>query len=92
MRKQQTVAVLNRICTKDYKVLATNIVIEKGTPILILIAALHQYENYFPELNKFKPERFSGKNTIPPMCFLPFGKGHRNCIAMRLTKSKRKSV
>lgn len=42
---------------------------------------------YYPEPEKFKPERFSIKNEQP---FLAFGDGPRICIAQRLGKMQTK--
>lgn len=43
---------------------------------------LHYDPEYFPEPQKFNPERFSDENRkkIPPFSYLPFGQGPRNCI------------
>lgn len=74
--------ILNRTCVKDYKLPNSDIVIEKGTRILLPILAFHHDPEYFPEPNKFDPERFSDENKskIQPYSYLPFGEGPRNCI------------
>ena len=65
-----------------------SIEIPKETLIAIPIYALHRYEKYFPEPNKFKPERFLNNEPLP-FTYLPFGDGPRNCVAMRLGKCLR---
>lgn len=42
----------------------------------------HYDPNYFPNPDKFDPERFSDENksSIVPGTYLPFGNGPRNCI------------
>lgn len=73
---------LNRQCTKDYHIPDTDVVIEKGTKVLISILGLHHDPEYFPEPEKFDPDRFSDENkhNIRPFTYLPFGDGPRNCI------------
>lgn len=77
---------MNRECTKDYKVPGTDITIEKGTSIFIPAFALQRDEKYYPEPEKFDPERFSNENksqkTFNEMPYLPFGDGPRNCIGL----------
>lgn len=81
---------MNRECTKEYKLPGTDVIIEKGTAIFIPVMALHRDKKYFPDPIKFNPDRFSDPNAIPPMSYLPFGDGPRNCIGMRLGKMQTK--
>ncbi|XP_022106691.1 cytochrome P450 3A19-like isoform X2 [Acanthaster planci] len=73
-----------RTCNKTFS--HKGITFEKGTQVLINIYAIHHDEKYWPDPDKFDPERFSPerKASIPPMAFIPFGYGPRNCIGMRL--------
>lgn len=85
---------LSRQCTKDYKLENPDVVIEKGTPILISISALHHDPKYWTDPYKFNPERFSdeaqGNKSFVERPFLAFGEGQRNCIGMRLGKMQTK--
>ncbi|KDP21830.1 hypothetical protein JCGZ_00617 [Jatropha curcas] len=58
--------------------------IPKGTNIWILITALHRDpENWGPDANEFKPERFAGgiaEACKYPQSYIPFGFGNRLCI------------
>jgi cytochrome P450 len=56
----------------------------KGTSALICIYQLHRDEKYFPEPDKFKPERFLPENSESrhPFAFIPFSAGRRNCIGI----------
>lgn len=75
----------NRICTKNYSCKIDGyekFLIEKGQSIWIPIIAIHNDPKYYPEPEKFDPERFSDENKrlIISGAFLPFGLGPRNCI------------
>lgn len=77
---------LRRECTKDYPVPgSTNIVIEKGTAIIIPAMALQRDSLYYPEPNHFNPERFVG-TCVKAQPYMPFGQGPRICIGQRLGK------
>ncbi|KAF2887325.1 hypothetical protein ILUMI_18848 [Ignelater luminosus] len=85
LRKYPPLPILNRICVADYKIPNTDIVIEKGTPVVIPVYGLHMDEDYFPDPERFDPERFSEENkrNIPQFSYLPFGEGPRVCIGLR---------
>ncbi|CAH1400047.1 unnamed protein product [Nezara viridula] len=83
-RKYPTIPSLNRQCTKTIT-LPSGQKIEKDTAIIIPVWSLHQDPQYFPDPDKFNPERFSqeNKDSIVPYTYLPFGEGPRMCIGMR---------
>ncbi|XP_044261646.1 cytochrome P450 6A1-like [Tribolium madens] len=85
LRKYPPGQTLNRRCVKNYTLPGTNTVIEKGTPILISAVGIHMDPEYYPDPEKFDPERFSEENKKlrHPSVYLPFGDGPRNCIGMR---------
>lgn len=61
------------------------VTIPKGMPIQIPVAGFHSDPKYFPNPDKFDPERFDPmKNTIVPGTYLPFGNGPRNCIGKNI--------
>lgn len=90
LRKYPPLPLLNRECTKEYQLPGTNVVIEKGTAIFIPAMGIQRDEKYFADPIKFDPDRFSEKNAIPSMSYLPFGDGPRNCIGLRLGKMQTK--
>lgn len=49
---------------------------------VIIPYAIHRNEEYFPDPERFDPERFNADNehTIPRYAYLPFGGGPRICI------------
>ncbi|XP_045212707.2 cytochrome P450 3A13-like [Mercenaria mercenaria] len=57
----------------------------KNISISIPVYTLHRLPEFWPEPEKFDPERFSADNKIKikPYTYLPFGVGPRNCIGMR---------
>lgn len=85
---------ITRECTRDYKVAGTNVVIEKGTPIMFSVLGPQYDSTYYEDPDVFNPDRFkddysANKNSVD-MPFLSFGDGPRNCIAMRLGKIQAK--
>jgi len=62
------------------------VVIPKGMVVGIPIYALHNDPEFWPEPEKFNPERFlpEAKEARNPYCYMPFGMGPRHCIGMRL--------
>lgn len=71
-----------RVCEENYTIPETGLTLEKGTPVLIPQHGLHWDSKYFPNPERFDPERFSDENKhkIQSYVYLPFGDGPRNCI------------
>lgn len=80
LRKYPPLPAMNRECTKEYRIPGTSVIIEKGTPIMIPVWALHYDEKFYPEPQEFRPERFSDENrkSFVQMPWLPFGEGPRS--------------
>ncbi|VVC90085.1 unnamed protein product [Leptidea sinapis] len=82
---------LDRICCKDYNMGKPNkhekrdFILRKGDLIAIPVFSIHRDAKYFPDPEKFNPERFSDENKhlINSMTYMPFGFGPRNCIGSR---------
>ncbi|XP_063618696.1 probable cytochrome P450 9f2 [Cydia splendana] len=80
-----------RVCVKDYNLGKPNdkatkdVILRKGEAVQIPMWAYHRDPKYFPDPEKFDPERFSveNKHKIDPVAYMPFGLGPRNCIASR---------
>ncbi|GJQ64939.1 putative heme binding protein, partial [Trypoxylus dichotomus] len=92
LRKYPPIAFLNRKCVKDFKLPDSDMLIEKDTRLIISNYGLQHDPEYFPNPDKFDPERFSdaNKNKILPYTYLPFGEGPRNCIGDRFAKMEMK--
>lgn len=86
LRMYPPLGYINRMPNKTYKVPNHDLVIEKGTPVYFPMLGLHYDSEYFPNPNKFDPERFSEENkrNIPSCVYFPFGEGPHACIGIRL--------
>ncbi|XP_044261778.1 probable cytochrome P450 6a13 [Tribolium madens] len=85
LRLHPPAAQTSRRCIKDYKIPDQDVVIKKGTSVTISILGIHHDPEYYPDPEKFDPERFTEENKSlrHNYAFLPFGEGPRNCIGMR---------
>lgn len=65
---------------------------EKGMDVTFSTHAMHWNPTYWPEPDKFDPERFSPENRdkIKPCTYIPFGVGPRNCVGMKLALAEAK--
>jgi cytochrome P450 family 6 len=73
---------VTRECTKPITLRGTDVTVEKGMLVLVPILGLHHDPKYYPDPERFDPERFSEaeKKKRPHFCYLPFGEGPRMCI------------
>lgn len=89
MRKWPAITILDREVSQSYAFEETEttkkIFLKRGDLVLIPVGGLHYDSKYFPDPEKFDPERFSDENkkTIVPFTFFPFGLGPRHCIGIR---------
>jgi len=86
LRKYPIVPFLERKCFREYELPATTgnrtVELPAGTGVYISVLALHYDPTYFPEPQKFDPDRFTEENKYirPNYTYLPFGEGPRMCI------------
>ena len=75
----------NRECKQTCAV-ADDFIIEEGVDVSFPIFLLHRNPEYWPNPDKFDPERFNPNNeqSYPTFAYLPFGEGPRHCIGKRL--------
>ncbi|KAH8321521.1 hypothetical protein KR074_007538, partial [Drosophila pseudoananassae] len=85
MRKRPVVGHLIRISTQRYEDSNPKYFIEPGTGVLVPTYAIHHDPEFYPEPEKFIPERFDEEQIKqrPACTFMPFGDGPRNCIGLR---------
>jgi len=81
-----------RECTKECTV--KGLKIPQGSAVIIPVYTLHRDPEFYPDPEKFDPERFSVKNkeSRDSYAYLAFGQGPRNCIGMRFAQMEMKLV
>lgn len=86
----------DRVCTKPYKlnVDGRSYEFNVGDMVTIPILGIHRDPKYYPDPEKFDPERFSEENRhkINPLTYMPFGVGRRACIASRFALMESKAM
>ncbi|XP_064405639.1 cytochrome P450 3A24-like isoform X2 [Halichondria panicea] len=75
---------LLRYCQKTTVI--NGVTFPKGVSVDVPIHLIHKDPQHWPNPEDFDPERFSPeeKSKRPPLSYIPFGYGPRNCIGMRL--------
>ncbi|XP_075154540.1 cytochrome P450 28c1 [Haematobia irritans] len=89
-----------KCCTKSYQFPKKDgclLTVHKGESIIIPVFALHHDPQYYPEPDKFKPERFLPENGGVKRykdfgVFLGFGDGPRTCLGVRFALIQCKSA
>jgi cytochrome P450 family 4 len=74
------VPVIGRITRTDMEF--DNRVIPKGVNLVLFIYSLHRNPEYFPEPERFDPNRFERYDGSLPYAYIPFSAGSRNCIGV----------
>ncbi|XP_058462595.1 cytochrome P450 9e2-like [Malaya genurostris] len=96
LRLWPPIPLVDRLCVSDYRVDdgRLHFTIEKGAGISIPIHGLHRDSRYFPDPERFDPERFNDRNKvcINMGAYLPFGVGPRNCIGSRFALMEVKAI
>uniref|UniRef100_U5EWP7 Putative cytochrome n=1 Tax=Corethrella appendiculata TaxID=1370023 RepID=U5EWP7_9DIPT len=97
LRKWPPLAQTDRVCSKQYTITnsdGTEVVLEKNDIIGIPVFAIQRDPKYFPNPEKFDPERFSddNKHEVDPATFLTFGIGPRNCVGSRFALMQMKAI
>ena len=76
---------ISRECNQTCAV-TDELIVEKGINVSVPVFSLHRNPEYWPNPDKFDPDRFNpnSEHSYPMFAFLPFGEGPRNCIGKRL--------
>ncbi|KAK5646917.1 hypothetical protein RI129_005381 [Pyrocoelia pectoralis] len=83
LRKYPSLPFLERECAESYIIPEENLVLEPKTPVYIPLLGLHYDPEYFPDPEKYDPERFTNEDVCNSFQYLPFGDGPRGCIGNR---------
>lgn len=99
LRKWPIIAAPDRISIKPYTIQPVNpkekpVELPVDSVIWIPIFGIHRDPQYYPEPDRFNPERFSNENkdNIKPYTYLPFGVGPRNYIGSRFALLETKTI
>ena len=85
LRKYPIVPFVERNCCSEYELPTPTgtgtITLPVGTGVYIPVLGLHFDATYFPEPEKFDPDRFTeeNKHSRPNYTYMPFGEGPRMC-------------
>ncbi|KAJ3656945.1 hypothetical protein Zmor_015989 [Zophobas morio] len=84
------VPIIGRYTTEDTEF--DGCLIPKYTNIMLFIYGLHRDPDYFPEPEKFKPERFDNFDGSLSYTYIPFSAGSRSCIGQKFAMLEMKSI
>lgn len=89
-RKWAVAIFMDRVCNKPYELPPPReggkpYTIQPGDVVYNVVNSIHMDPKYYPDPEKFDPDRFSDENkkNIKPFTYMPFGMGPRNCIGSR---------
>ena len=94
LRKYPILPFLDRKSTAPYDLPSPSgkgaIKIPAGTAVYIPVMGIQYDEQYYPEPEKFDPERFTEENkqSRPNYTHMPFGEGPRICIGKNISWSE----
>lgn len=99
LRKWPIASGTDRICTKSFTIQPVlpdekPLHLKKNDVLFLPFFGIHRDPKYYPNPEKFDPERFNDENkvNIKPYTYLPFGVGPRNCIGSRFAIMETKAV
>ena len=82
LRLYPPLPILTRKCIIPYKIPNTDVIIEEGTNVVVVVLGLQRDPSIYPHPNSFFPERHfrDDAENRHPYTFLPFGEGPKGCI------------
>ncbi|XP_069699312.1 cytochrome P450 6j1-like [Periplaneta americana] len=89
LRLFPVIGFLDRVSIQDYQLPNSNgkgsSILPKGTTVYVPLFAYHKNPEYFPDPEKFDPDRFTEENKKMQSnySYMPFGEGPRICIGKR---------
>ncbi|XP_046750735.1 cytochrome P450 9e2-like [Diprion similis] len=99
LRLHSPATMIDRVCRERFELPPAlpglkPFVVEPGVSLWFPTAALHRDPEYFPDPEKFDPERFNHANkaSVDSTAYIPFGIGPRMCIGNRFALMEAKLV
>lgn len=92
LRMYPTVTAISREVTQEVK--HGDVVIPQGVSVIIYTYGLHHNEKFWPNPERFDPDRFLPENMKDrhPYAYIPFSAGPRNCIGQRFAQIEEKMI
>ena len=90
LRLFPSVPYFGRVLSEDCEIGGLKVL--KGETAAVGVYAVHREEKYYPDPEKFDPDRFLPENSKdrPPYAYIPFSAGRRNCIGQRFALMEEK--
>lgn len=76
-------SIVNRKVTKDYTVANTDVILKRGTSVLLPVRSIHYDPEIHQDPEQFNPDRFDADQKMHACAYMGFGYGNRNCIGSR---------
>ncbi|XP_054157190.1 cytochrome P450 3A8-like [Oppia nitens] len=94
LRLYNPLTAVSRIAAEEYTIGNTGLTIPKGMIVNFDIEVLHHNPDYYPEPDRWNPERFMpyNRDKLVPYTYMPFGLGPRNCVGMRFALMEAKTA
>ncbi|XP_054720562.1 cytochrome P450 4V2-like [Uloborus diversus] len=94
LRLYPSVPIFTRELKEDIKLSELNFTVPAGCLCMVLTVKLHRDPAYFPDPDKFDPDRFLPENCLKrhPYVYIPFSAGPRNCVGQRFALTEEKVI
>ncbi|OAD56684.1 Cytochrome P450 9e2 [Eufriesea mexicana] len=90
LRLHPPTSLVDRVCAKKFELPPAApgfraVTVHPNQNVWFPVFGIHRDPKFFPDPEKFDPERFNSENkgTIDPYAYIPFGLGPRKCIGNR---------